>query len=57
METLTSMEEERKRRKRDYAIQLSKLMGKQLVSGMSKGKKEEARERAGLGLRRVSSHK
>ena len=44
-ETVRSMEEERKRRKRDYALQLSRTMGKQLVAGISKGSRMEAKER------------
>jgi hypothetical protein len=45
LETVRSMEEEKKRRKRDYALQLSRTMGKQLVAGISKGSRMEAKER------------
>jgi hypothetical protein len=45
LETVTSMEQERRNRKRDYALQLSRTMGKQLVAGISKGSRAEAKER------------
>lgn len=45
LETVRSMEEESRKRKRDYALQLSRAMGKQLVAGISKGSRAEAKER------------
>jgi hypothetical protein len=33
------MERERRQRKRDYALEISRIMGQQLVKGMNKGKK------------------
>jgi hypothetical protein len=42
---MTDMERERKQRKRDYALEISRIMGQQLVKGMNKNKdKGEKRE-------------
>ncbi|KAF2712783.1 hypothetical protein K504DRAFT_464848 [Pleomassaria siparia CBS 279.74] len=46
LQMVEGLEEERKRRKRDYAVQLSRIMGRQLVSGISKGSRGETRSRS-----------
>jgi hypothetical protein len=56
LETVTSMEQERRNRKRDYALQLSRTMGKQLVAGISKGSRAEAKERVRRSERERTGH-
>ncbi|KAF1999687.1 hypothetical protein P154DRAFT_217592 [Amniculicola lignicola CBS 123094] len=42
VEDLETSEREQRLRKRDYAIQMTRIMGRQLVSGISRGSRREA---------------